>query len=141
MREQNNCRMARGTLSDRLQSLRRERGVTQVGAAVAVGISRSYLGGLETGQALPGRATMVALADYYGVALEWLTSGEGERDQPPLSANEVKLLRAYRQLPQDEADAHLELLLRRAESEKRRTDSPVAEDKRTASVKVLKKFR
>ena len=84
---------------------------------------------------------MVALADYYGVALEWLTSGEGERDPPPLSANEVKLLRAYRQLPQDEADAHLELLLRRAESEKRRTDSPVAEDKRTASVKVLKKFR
>ncbi len=52
----------------RLRSLREERGETQVHVAQAVGLHRTYLGRLETGQKNVTLAVLYKLADYFEVA-------------------------------------------------------------------------
>jgi len=68
-------------IGERLRSLRKERGLKQVEIAEEVGITRAYLSGLETGAATPGHATFMALASFYGVSLDWLTTGKGDRSE------------------------------------------------------------
>jgi transcriptional regulator with XRE-family HTH domain len=104
------------SLSNRLKDLRGERQLSQVEVSEAVGMSRSYLAGIERGHALPGRETLVALANYYDVSLDWLTSGEGDR-RPARALNEEEalILYAFRRLPPEEAKAHLQLLLSRVD--------------------------
>jgi transcriptional regulator with XRE-family HTH domain len=74
-----------------------------VDVAVQAGISRSHLAKLETGGDGPGLASLSALADIYGVSLDYLKGG------PPLTSldlpeekakdlSEVTLLRLWRKL-------------------------------------------
>jgi len=59
---------------------------------------------------------MVALAGFYKVALDWLASGEGPMHVGKATAeseDEALLLFAFRQLPEEEARAHLALLMSR----------------------------
>jgi transcriptional regulator with XRE-family HTH domain len=106
--------MAMQTLADRLRELRAEVGRSQTVVAAEVGIERSTLAVFERGHDKPGRDTLIALANYYVVSIEWLVSGEGEKRPPrALSINEERLLSGYRTLPPDEADAILRLVTAR----------------------------
>lgn len=108
--------MANPTLPDRLRELRSEKGVSQSEAADAIGMSRSYLAGCETGADTPGRELLIAMAGYYDVSLDWLSTGEGEkRLARPRSLEEHRLLEAYRRLPPEEATMYLTLMRARAE--------------------------
>lgn len=93
-------------LGDRLKDLRADRRESVQEVADAVGMSRSYLSGIENGHDYPGREYLVALANYYGVSLDWLTTGEGNRDPSPrpLTVRAVKLMEAFDTLPEDEQE-------------------------------------
>lgn len=52
----------------RLRSLREERGQTQANVAQAVGVHRTYLGRLESGQKNITLGVLYGLADHFGVA-------------------------------------------------------------------------
>ena len=86
--------------------------------AEAVGISRSYLSGIETGKDLPGRNIAAKLAKYYGVSLEWLLHGDRGgpilRSAGPLSPDEQRIIEAFRALPDEEAQDLLGYALKRA---------------------------
>lgn len=79
------------SLGAKLRTLRRQRDLSQDEVADAVGISRSFLAGIENDHDKPGYESFVALADYYGVSLDWLAKG----DQSPKSdpAQELGALR------------------------------------------------
>ena len=68
-------------LGERLKALRSARGATrgcklsQKEVADAVGTTRSYVALCENDAHKPGYDTFVALADYYGVSLDWLAKG------------------------------------------------------------------
>lgn len=68
------------TIGDRLKALRTEFGkargarATQAEVADAVGIARSTLTAYEKGHDKPGRDTLIALADYYGVSMDAILS-------------------------------------------------------------------
>jgi DNA-binding XRE family transcriptional regulator len=65
--------------SKRLKELRREKAVTQKIVAQNIGISeRAYID-LENGKYFPAYETLIALADYFGVSLDWLA---GRVDNP-----------------------------------------------------------
>ena len=103
-------------LAHRLLSLRKARNLLQADVAAAVGISRPFLSALETGADVPGRGTLVALAQYYNVSLDWLAGGQGALKPGAASAqndDEALWLYAFRELPPDEARLHLQLLLKR----------------------------
>ena len=55
--------------------LRKERKLTQIELAEAVGYSDKTVSKWETGESVPNVETLVALADFYGVSLDVLTKG------------------------------------------------------------------
>ena len=57
---------------NRLRTLRKELGETQTQAAKAVGVSGRYYQNLELGENLPGIECFIALADHFGVSLDYL---------------------------------------------------------------------
>jgi transcriptional regulator with XRE-family HTH domain len=68
----------KSTLGQKLAALRKADGITQADAAAAVGIARSTLASIESGKDNPGRDTLVALATYYKVSLDYLTGHGAE---------------------------------------------------------------
>lgn len=70
------------TVGSRLKRLRKERDLPQVDVAVAVGISRSTLAGIETDDDPPGRDTLLKLADFFGVSVDELYPA-GAGSAPP----------------------------------------------------------
>lgn len=110
-------RMVKPTeIGARLRRLRMQRRLKQVDAAEAIGISRSYLSGIETGGDVPGRATLLAFARYYETSLDYLESG-----RPPLPGNpltgelvedpdELSLLRFWRALTPEQREVAARLL-------------------------------
>lgn len=108
------------TLGNRLRTLRRERRITQSDVASAVGVSRSHLATIERGHDNPGRETLMALADFFGVSMDWLAAAPGRAisgdDIRAQNHEEALLLSAFRRLPKDEAEPLLKMLLSRSKS-------------------------
>ena len=102
------------TLGDRLRDLRKGRKLPQIEVAEAVGISRSYLAGIETGGENAGRETLVALADFYGVTIDELYRGTAPTgpEAPELveDPDERALLAFWRGLDQSQKKLLLRLL-------------------------------
>lgn len=59
-------------VAERIRALRKERGYTQVELAKAISITSRSLQGLEAGNCLPSHETFLALADHFGVSLDYL---------------------------------------------------------------------
>ena len=64
--------------SDRLKSLRRERGLSQIQLAVKSNIHLSYLGRLERGESSPSLDTIIQFAEALGVGPADLISTKSE---------------------------------------------------------------
>lgn len=101
------------TLAQRLRQLRLGRNLNQIDVARAVGVDRSHLSKIETGDDTPGRSSLMALASFYHVSLDWLVTGQ-ETETPEHARagteEEILLLACWRALPRQEAVPLLELL-------------------------------
>ena len=69
----------RDFLKNRIRELRKEVGETQVETARAIGVSPRYYQNLELGENLPGLECFIALADHFGVSLDYLAGRTEER--------------------------------------------------------------
>lgn len=88
------------SLGARLKALRAERPRLSVQeVADAVGVSRSYLSGIENEHDKPGYESFVALADYYQVTLDFLAGRESY-----MGSDARRLLEAFKLLPPDDRD-------------------------------------
>lgn len=102
------------SLAARVRTLREQERLTQVALSAEIGVSRSHIAKIETGGDLPGREILAAIATRFRVSLDWLASGTGDmRPAQATTEKEALLLFAYRQLPPEEAELHLSLMLRR----------------------------
>ncbi len=106
------------TIAERLSRLRKHRKLKQVDVAAAADVDRSSISKYETGGDVPGRDTLMKLAEFYGVSIDWLAAGSGlplEKEAARArNEEEALLLWAFRTVPTDEASAHLNLLVSRA---------------------------
>lgn len=57
---------------DRIKSLRKRKGMSQVQLAEALGVSAGTVGFWETGARMPSAETQEAIADYFNVSLDYL---------------------------------------------------------------------
>ena len=64
---------------EKLRQLRKERGETQKQVAAAIGIRERPYQYLESGEHQPSLDTFVALADHFGISLDYLA---GRTDNP-----------------------------------------------------------
>ena len=69
----------RDFLKNQIRDLRKETGETQVETARAIGVSTRYYQNLELGENLPGLECFIALADHFGVSLDYLAGRTEER--------------------------------------------------------------
>jgi transcriptional regulator with XRE-family HTH domain len=65
----------RELLGNRVRSLRRKHGWTQVEMAERLGVDRSYLSEIETGKKDPSLRVMKTIADGFGISLSRLLRG------------------------------------------------------------------
>ena len=66
-------------LQERLRQLRKESGETQVQVAAAVGITDRQYQRFEVGKQKPGFDNLVAIADHFGVSLDYLAGRSEHR--------------------------------------------------------------
>lgn len=107
-------------LSDRIRFARHQRELSQAQVAGALAVHRSAVGHWERGQGCtPSSRNLLALAVLFAVRHEWLAHGEQPMhptepgtaaDSAPLSDDEKRLLRAWREMPARKRGALLDLL-------------------------------
>ena len=64
---------------DRLRELRKERNETQAAAAAAIGLRERHYQNFERGVNYPSFMNLIALADHFGVTLDYLMCRTDER--------------------------------------------------------------
>ncbi len=55
-----------------LRKLRKEKKMTQVALQMATGIEQALLSKYETGERIPPTETLILLADYYDVSMDYI---------------------------------------------------------------------
>lgn len=66
-------------LAIRLKELREERGLSQMAAGTALGVSRSTIAGYETKGRQPYIGMLINIADYFDVSFDYLVGRTDER--------------------------------------------------------------
>ena len=59
-------------MSNNLKSLRKQKKLTQVALQLQTGIEQSILSKYETGERIPPTETLVTLADFYDVSIDYI---------------------------------------------------------------------
>lgn len=81
----------------RLKELRNARGLYQKAVAEFLQVDRTTYAKYETGDSEPPLAALIALADFYGVTLDYLAG----RDNVKMSPEAAEILEIFRQLTPD----------------------------------------
>lgn len=81
-----------------LKQLRISEGKTQVEIAKAINITQYTYSNYETGYTEPNIETLIKLADYYGVSLDYLVGRKFKNELGYLTENEKQLLTNFRNL-------------------------------------------
>ena len=55
-----------------LRTLRKERGLTQIGLQMKTGIEQALISKYETGERIPPTDALMILADFYGVSIDYI---------------------------------------------------------------------
>lgn len=66
--------------ADRIKELRLERGLTQEAVGEIIGVKRYAVYSYEKGRACPEMKGLVALADYFGVSMDYLAGRTDKRE-------------------------------------------------------------
>ena len=84
-----------------LKTLRKNEKMTQIDVAKLLNIAKSTYSGYELETSEPNLETLIKLADYYGVTLDYLVGREFKNEVGYLTDNEKKLLQNYRSLNEE----------------------------------------
>lgn len=59
-------------MDNNLLRLRKEKGITQIALQMATGIEQALISKFETGERVPPTETLMILADYYNVSMDYI---------------------------------------------------------------------
>ena len=62
-------------ISDRIQSLRKKKGLSQYDLADEMGVSRQAVSKWENGQSIPDIEKIILLSDYFNVSTDYIIKG------------------------------------------------------------------
>lgn len=74
-------------LEEKLTALRKEKGLSQLELAEALGVSRQAVSRWEVGASAPGMENLLALSRLYGVPLDELVGGPARKAEPEAEPN------------------------------------------------------
>lgn len=90
-------------VGDNIKKIREELGLTQQKFAERIGITQSAIAGAESGKRALSRQALLAISREFGVRLEWLETGEGEKYAQRDTTILAKLSAAYNLSPKSRA--------------------------------------
>lgn len=97
---------------DRLRELREESGMSQPQLAERIGVTNGAVGNWETGERYPRKTAVNALADVFGVTVDYLMCRDDNR--PEFSVAELDLIRLFKRA--SDADRQIiQLILKKYE--------------------------
>lgn len=85
----------------RLKELREQQRLNQEGLAMKLNVSQSTISAYEVGERVPDLETLIAIANFFHVSLDYLAGLSDVKQQirqSDLTADELEYLYAYRQL-------------------------------------------
>ncbi len=59
-------------MKNNLKKLRKEKGLTQLGLQMKTGIEQALISKYESGERVPPTETLIKLADFYGVSMDYI---------------------------------------------------------------------
>lgn len=59
-------------MQNNLRKLRKERGLTQIALQMKTGIEQALISKYETGERVPPTETLIILADFYNVSIDYI---------------------------------------------------------------------
>ncbi|MEQ9617722.1 MAG: helix-turn-helix domain-containing protein [Deltaproteobacteria bacterium] len=86
-------------IGERIKAVRQEFGISQKVFGEGIGIADSYVSEIESGKKTPSLTILLAIAFKYGVSLDWLKSGKGEKyikEATYLTNKEIQILKTLR---------------------------------------------
>lgn len=96
---------------ERLRELRLKRGMTQTQVGDLIGVSCVTIGRYEAGEREPSNAKIAALADYFGVSVDYLMGHDQQQETAFSSPKQQQILSELGNLSEEQ----LEEVLRYAE--------------------------
>jgi transcriptional regulator with XRE-family HTH domain len=93
---------------ERLKQLRNSRNLSQDALAKKIGTAQQTYGHWETGRTEPDHATLIRIADFFGVSIDYLlgreatpTSNMQKTNLSPEDLDLIELVRDIKKLPED----------------------------------------
>lgn len=68
------------SMKNKLRDLRKERKLTQVALQMQTGIEQALLSKFESGERVPPTETLMRLADFYGVSMDYIMCRTDKRE-------------------------------------------------------------
>lgn len=112
------------SMGDRLRQLRLERHLSQEEVARQVGITRSAYSHYEINNRHPVYETLIKLAHYFNVSLDYIIGGSGAAHlDPPSETQEHRILELFKSMDQEQRQLSIGLLLGIVEGERNKSVS------------------
>lgn len=67
-------------MNNNLRKLRKEKNLTQIALQMHTGVEQALLSKFETGERIPPTETLIILADFYGVSIDYLLGRTSKRE-------------------------------------------------------------
>lgn len=99
-------------IGNRIKSLRKKLGITQMDIMKQTGISSGNLSSIENGNVLPSATALVALSEILGCSVDYILKGNSSNIENPIFSNnkETLLLNEFRKLTEKDQDEILGLI-------------------------------
>jgi transcriptional regulator with XRE-family HTH domain len=85
------------TISERIRSLRKEKGLNQAELGEKTGITRRSISTIENGETDPSAKQITAISDFFNVSTEYLLNGKEETNT--ISKTEQEIIQLVRKDP------------------------------------------
>lgn len=76
------------SVGDRIREVRKANGLTMEEFGAKIGIVKSSISTIESGKINPSPQTLLSISREFGVNLEWLRDGTGDKMPPPATLSE-----------------------------------------------------
>lgn len=93
------------TIAERIQNLRKARGISQEDLAEQIGVSRQAVSKWESEQSLPDIDKIIAVSEFFGVSTDYLLKGVENVTKQEIKAEGTVELKTEQNKKQPEADA------------------------------------
>ncbi|WP_082084119.1 helix-turn-helix domain-containing protein [Paenibacillus beijingensis] len=99
------------TMGDRLRELRLRKNMSQEDVSKQIGITRSAYSHYEINNRQPVYETLIKLAAFFGVSLDYIIGGEGIKNDTHVTPETIEIIRRLNNLDHDKRKQSIDKMM------------------------------